>query len=144
MPKLTGAQGAAKWATNSQAAGPAYVSGAQNTTKDPTQLAAAAVQKWYNGVTAAFQGGLFQAGLARSGKQGWLNGVTGKGAQNYLNSVGNATVQQKVSTVFTALYNAEASLQAQIDAMPNNTAADAEARMLAWTRGMKALRGQFR
>lgn len=144
MPKISGQAGAAKWATNSAAAGPAYVQGAQNTQKDPTALAAAAVQKWYNGVTASFQAGTFQSGLARSGKQGWLAGVTGKGAQNYQNSVSNPTVQSKVAQVFTNLYAAEAALEAQIASMPNNTPADAEARMLAWTRGMRALRGQFR
>jgi hypothetical protein len=142
MPKLTGSAGAQKWATNSANAAQAYVTGSQNTTKDPTALAAAAAQKWYNNVSAAFQAGTFQSGLARAGKAGWLAGVTGKGAANFTTGV-NAALS-KATTVFTALYAAEANLQSQIDSMPNITAADAEARMLAWTRGMKALRGQFR
>lgn len=144
MPKLTPQAAADKWATNSGAAGPAYVAGAQNTQKDPTALAAAAAPKWFAGVQNAYQNGLFQSGLARSGKAGWLAGVTGKGQNAYTNAVGNATVKQKVASVFTGLFAAEANLQATIDAMPNVTAADAEARMLAWTRGMKALRGTFR
>lgn len=144
MPKISAQAAAQKWSTNTAAAGPAYVAGAQNTQKDPTALAAAAVQKWYNGVTQAFQAGSFQSGLARAGKTGWLAGVAGKGAQNFQNSVSNAAVVQKVQTVFTGLFAAEANLEAQIASMPNNTPADAEARMLAWTRGMRALRGQFR
>ena len=54
MPKISAQAAAQKWATNSAGAAQAYVAGAQNTTKDPTALASAAVQKWYNGVTSAF------------------------------------------------------------------------------------------
>lgn len=144
MPKITAQAAAEKWATNAGAAGAAYVSGAQNTSKDPTALAAAAAPKWFQGVQASYQNGTFQSGLARSGKNGWLAGITGKGQTAFTNAVTNATVKAKVATVFTGLFAAEANLQATIDGMPNVTAADAEARMLAWTRGMKALRGTFR
>ena len=142
MPKLTPTAAAQKWQTNTAGAAAAYVAGAQSTTKDPTALAAAAAQTWVQNLQTAYQNGLFQAGLQRKGKAGWLAGITGKGQANFSNGVNNAVGE--VTSVFNQLFPFEANLQAQIDAMPNVTPTDAENRMLAWTRGMRAARGQFR
>jgi len=142
MPKLTPAAAAQKWQQRTSGASADYVAGAQSTQKDPTQLAAAAAQKWFTNVQAAYTGGLFQQGLARASKAGWLAGVTGKGAQNFVTGVNAA--EGKMNQVFTQLFPYEQQLQSQIDAMPNVTAADAENRMLAWTRGMRQFRGQAR
>lgn len=142
MPKLSAAAAATKWQQRTSGASQDYVTGAQSTQKDPTQLAAAAAQKWFTNTQAAYTKGLFQAGLARSGKAGWLAGVTGKGAQNFVTGVNAA--EPKVAQVFQQLFAYEATLESQIASMPNVTPADAEARMLAWTRGMREFRGQAR
>ena len=126
-----------KWSTRSSAAAPDYAAGAQATDKDPTQLAIQAAPRWFAKVQDAYNQGRFQAGLARAGKAGWLAGVTGKGQQNYANSVGSAAVKSKVATVFGQLLPFEANLQAQIATMPNVTDADKEARAIAWMRGMR-------
>lgn len=126
-----------KWSTRSSAAAPDYVAGAVATDKDPTQLAINAAPRWFAKLQEAYNQGKFQAGLARAGKTGWLNGVQGKGAQNYANSVGSAQVKSKVAAVFGQLLPFEANLQSQIAQMPNVTDADKEARAIAWMRGMR-------
>lgn len=126
---------ASKWSQRTQAAAPEYVSGAQATDKDPTQLAIQAAPRWFAKVQEAYNGGKFQQGLARSGKQGWLAGITGKGAQNFANGVANA--ESKVSQAFSSLLPFEANLQAQVQQMPNVTDTDKENRALAWMRGMR-------
>jgi hypothetical protein len=142
MPKISAAAAAQKWQQNTSASLQTWTANSNSTSKDPTQLAANAAQKWFTNVQSAYNLGLFQAGLARSGKSGWLAGINGKGQTNFVGGVNGS--EQKVAGVFNALFQYEAGLQNQIDTMPDNTPADAEARMLAWTRGMRAFRGQAR
>lgn len=142
MPKISAAAAAQKWQQNTSGALQLWTDRSNQTTKDPTQLAAAAAQKWFTNVQAAYNNNLFQQGLARAGKAGWLAGINGKGQANFTGGVNGS--EQKVATVFGALFAYEATLESQIASMPNNTPADAENRMLAWTRGMRNFRGQAR
>lgn len=130
---------AQKWSTRTQAAAQDYVSGAQSTDKDPTQLAIAAAPRWFQKVQEAYTGGKFQRGLAASGKAGWLAGITGKGATNF--ATGVAAAESKVAQAFGPLLQFEANLQAQINQMPNVTDTDKENRALAWIRGMRNYNG---
>lgn len=142
MPKISASAAAQKWQQRTSGALQAWTDGANSTQVDPTQVAASRAQKWFNNTQAAYTAGRYQAGLARSGKTGWLAGINGKGQTNFVGGVNGS--EQKVATVFTQLFQYEAQLESQIHSMPNNTDADAEARMLAWTRGMRQFRGQAR
>lgn len=126
---------AQKWVNRTSGASQDYVNGVMSTDKDPTQLAINAAPRWFNKVQEAYTQGRFQAGLARSGKAGWQNGVKNKGATNF--STGVTAAEAKVASVFGPLLQYEANLQSQIAAMPNVTDADKENRALAWIRGMR-------
>lgn len=122
----TAQETADRWATQAGSAGQRYVEGAQRTDKDPTALAAAQAQKALNNYTQAITSGRFQRGLAAAGRQGWLAGVTTKGAQNY--AVGVAAAKTKYQTAMSTWLPITASIVSQIEQMPNNTIQDAQAR----------------
>ena len=126
----------AEYQAKAGAAGPKYLAGVQNTTKDPTALAAAAAPKWFQNVTAAYNAGKFQKGLAAVGKAGWQAAVAAKGAANYV--VGVNASETKFIASFTKLLAYEGQAQTQIQSMPNLTSADSDQRMLAWKHLMEA------
>lgn len=124
----------AKWKTRTVAASGDYVTGAEQTTKDPTALAIAAIPRMRANIISAIDNGVVANGLRRAGKQGWLTGIQTKGAQAFTNGVNNADV--KFSGAFDKLLAAERTLQSQIDAMPNVTDQDRKNRMTAWFDGL--------
>lgn len=126
---------AQKWVDRTSGAAQDYVNGVMTTDKDPTQLAIAAAPRWFARLQAAYTQGKYQAGLARSGKSGWQDGVKATGAANF--GVGVTAAQGKVAAVFGPLLSFEANLQQRVQAMPNVTDADKENRALAWIRGMR-------
>ena len=79
----TASQAVTKWANRAGAASQDYLEGAQQTTKDQATAAIAAKANYVAGLQASFAAGSFEKGLQRSGKSGWLAGVTEKGANNY-------------------------------------------------------------
>lgn len=128
-------QVAAKWAQRAGAAAQDYVNGAQQTDKDPTALAIAAIPRMRAQVLAAIDTGKVAAGLRRSGKQGWLDGITSKGASNY--SSGVSAAQGKVEQAFSSLLSYEQALLGRLATMPQNTDAERDARALFWIQGMR-------
>lgn len=124
---------AQKWSQRSQAAAGDYTSGVQNTSSDPTALAIAAGQRYIQRVTDAFNSGKWANGLRRVGKAGWQSATVAKAA-NF--STGVAAAESKVAAAFGPLLAYEATLQSRIESMPNVTAADRKARMVAWFDGM--------
>lgn len=124
----------AKYKQRATAAASDYVTGAQTTTKDPTQLAIAAIPRMRAQIINAIDTGVVANGLRRAGKQGWLDGVINKGSQNYTTGVQNSDA--KFLAAFGPLLQYEAQLQQQIDNMPNVTDADRKARMNAWFDGL--------
>jgi hypothetical protein len=129
----------AKWQQRASAAQSDYAAGVQNTDKDPTQLAIAAGPRYLQRVTESFNNGKWANGLRRVGKSGWQAAVAAKGVNNFVTGINAAT--DKATASFTRLLSYETTLQGQINAMPNNTDADREARMLAWVRGMRNYTG---
>jgi hypothetical protein len=129
----------AKWQQRASAASGDYAAGVQNTDKDPTQLAIAAGPRYLQRVTESFNNGKWANGLRRTGKTGWQAAVASKGVNNFVTGINAAT--DKATQAFTRLLSYETTLQGQINAMPNNTDADREARMLAWVRGMRNYTG---
>lgn len=78
---LAGQRAKSKWRSGMAGAGQAYTAGVQATTKDPTQLAAQAVDdgRYLAGVTAGQA--RMAARLRAAGKSAWLEGCTKTGAQ---------------------------------------------------------------
>jgi hypothetical protein len=129
----------AKWQQRASAAASDYAAGVQNTDKDPTSLAIAAIPRMQQRFNDAVNSGKVANGLRRVGVQGWKAAVANKGVQNFQSGIAAAT--DKATAAFTRLLAYESTLQGQINAMPNNTDADREQRMLAWVRGMRNYTG---
>ncbi len=125
-----------KWKTNTSAAAAAYVAGAEATDKDPTQLAINAIPYMRARVLDAIDSGRVANGLRRSGKQGWLAGVAGKGRQNFEAGVANADT--RFLNGFTPLLNYIGANVGTVRSMPANSPADRKARMNAWFDKMSA------
>ena len=102
-----------------------WLTGIQNTTVDPTQLAAAAGQQAVANYTQAWTSGRVAAGLLRSGKQGWIAGATAK-QQNYATGIQNAgpAYQTAMQTWLPIIDQAAATVKA----MPSGTLAASQAR----------------
>lgn len=73
----------AKWAQRAGSAGSSYSQGARETTKDQAAAAIAAKSIYQQALTESFSRDAFSKGLQKSGKAGWLAGVTQKGENNY-------------------------------------------------------------
>lgn len=75
-------QHAAAWQQGMQGAGQAYIQGCQNPKQDPIAAASTpqASANYIAGINRSEAAGLRVAGLQKAGTQGWLAGVTGKGA----------------------------------------------------------------
>jgi hypothetical protein len=86
----------AKFVERASAASGDYVSGAQSSSKDQAAAAIAGTANWKAGITAAMTAGRFEKGLQKSGKAGWLKGVTEKGANRF--SEGVASGASKYAT----------------------------------------------
>lgn len=76
-----------KFVERAGAASGDYVQGAQSTTKDQAAAAIAGKANWAAGIQAAITAGRYEKGLTASGKQGWLRGVTEKGANRFAEGV---------------------------------------------------------
>lgn len=135
MALISATEFAEKWAQRAGAASQDFVAGAQRTDKDPTALAVAAIPRMRSQILAAIDSGKVAAGLRRSGKQGWLDGVTGKGAQNYATGVANA--KDKVAQAAAPLLAYIAAGQSRLASMPANTNAERDARLLFFVNYMR-------
>lgn len=130
----TAQQASAKYAAGASAGQAAYAAGVAATTKDPTALAVAAQAKLQANFLAALQSGRWARNLGAVGVNGWKAAVAAK-ASNY--STGIAAGEAKYATAYSNMLPQMQSLQAQIDAMPNVTIGDANARSAAWATGMR-------
>lgn len=102
-----------------------WLAGVQATTVDPTALAAQAGQTAVTNYTQAWTSGRVAAGLARAGKQGWINGAVAK-QQNYATGIANAgpKYQAAMQTWLPIIDNAAATVRA----MPSGSLAASQAR----------------
>ena len=121
-------------------AGQAYKEGIDSVTENPAAKAAAALPKALRRYTEAINSGRTAAALGRVTLETWKTQAKNKGA-NRLGS-GATEAKSKLLAYWQAVGPAVAQLQASIQAMPNDTEADAEARQLAWSRGMRAIKAQ--
>jgi hypothetical protein len=128
-----------KWVTRTGAASTDYAEGVAQSAKDPSALAIAAQSRLLANFTQSVQSGKWANALRASGKAGWQAAVAAKGVANFQNGVNAA--RDKVATAAVPLLAFETNLQRQVQGMPNVSDADREARMLAWTRGMRQYGG---
>lgn len=84
-----------KWGNRASGASTDYVKGAEETSKDQSVLAEAAIPFMKSALIKAIDGGAVSRGLKRSGKQGWLNGVKEKGGTRYGEGVNTVTAKAK-------------------------------------------------
>jgi len=80
-------QSASKFVERAGAATQDYTEGARSTNKDQAAAAIAGKGNWAAGIQAAITGDRYAKGLSVSGKQGWLKGVTEKGANRFAEGV---------------------------------------------------------
>lgn len=139
MPKITAQQAADKWANNSASASSRFQQGVQNTTKDVVGRAIAAQTKLRNAFNEAVDSGRWARNLNAVGNAGWKAKTAAK-VSNY--SSGISAGKESTVQAFTKLFQFEESLEQSIAQMPNETDADAEARALAWMRGMRSYKQQ--
>lgn len=117
-----------------------WLSGIQNTTVDPTQLAAQAGQAAVSNYTQAWTSGRVQQGLQRAGKAGWIKGATDK-AQNYATGIANAG--PKYQTAMQTWLPIIESAASEVRSMPSGNLAASQARAAAFmARLYNAKRGQ--
>lgn len=126
---------AAKWAQRAGAASQDYAAGVQNTTKDPTALAAAAGARYIQGVQESYNSGKWARRLQQVGKAGWQQAVMDKGVANY--STGINAGQQKYAAAIGPVLAAVEAGQRLVAGMPAVTDAQRDQRMLAFTNHMR-------
>ncbi len=119
----TAAQSSQKFAERAAASSNDYVKEAQATTKDQSANAIAAKTIYQQALTASFGKDSYAKGLGRSGKAGWLKGVTEKGADRFATGVQNsANKYAERSAPFDSARNAAASLPRSVKGSPQNLA----------------------
>lgn len=130
----------AKWKANSGRAVEDYKNGVKAVSVSPTQKAAQAQDKWLSGIMDAHSSGRFAAALNAISTQEWIQQTVDKGSKNYQTGISNlspraakamADQQQYAETVKQAIAN-----------MPNNSEADADARMLEAVKLMRQYKKQ--
>lgn len=87
-----------KWQIKAAASSQDYLTGAQNTSKDQAAAGAAAEAIYQSQLQASFAKKKFSAGLNKSGKAGWLKGVTQKGVSNFATGVSAEESASKYAT----------------------------------------------
>jgi hypothetical protein len=129
-----------RWVQGAGQASQRYADGVANTQVDVVGRAVAAQSALLNGFTQAVQSGHWARRLQSVGTQGWKQAVAAKGAANYTTGVqaGQSKFQARMQGVLQYM----GQLQSQVDAMPKDSPAARDARMLAWAAGMRQGKSQ--
>lgn len=126
-----------KMVTRAQNAGQDWVKGALAPRKDPIAAALAANQKRITRFNQSVTAKTWEGALAKVDPAQTAATIAAVGAQGYAQGV--AARKGKIGAAIARLQPLVADHVAKMDAMPVNTDADAEAKMIANVRGMKAL-----
>jgi hypothetical protein len=124
-----------RWAGSAGQASQRYADGVAATDVDVVGRAIAAKGALVTNFAQAVNSGAWERKLSAVGTQGWKAAVAAKGAANY--GTGIAAAKNKYATKIAAVLQVEGSLQQQIQSMPSGSAAASDARMLAWSNGMR-------
>jgi hypothetical protein len=133
--RKTAAQVAQKWSQNLTASTQSITNGVNAVTVAPTQLAAANVQGYIQGVQAAVASGKWQRNLNKVSLQDWKTAMTQKGISHI--QTGATQAQPKVQQVFGPLLDFIYNTRDQINSShPRGTLAANLARANAFATAM--------
>lgn len=135
---ITAAQFWTKWSNGMNQAGDRIRAGVNAVLTTPGYDAIAQQAKMRANWLNAIDGGKWATNLGAMTVEGWRAAMIQKGIPRIADGVRGA--QARVTNFATALLQFENQLQQQVRAMPNATAGDKEARVIAWMRGMKQFR----
>jgi hypothetical protein len=131
-------QAAQKWAQNMAQAGQTITNGVNNTTKDPIALAIAAIPTAAANYAAAASSGRIQAGLQKSSKAAWQQGMIKKGVPRI--AEGAAQAQSKVAAKLQTII---ANVNTAVSALPPRGSLEQNLQRAAqFARAMAATKGQ--
>lgn len=125
----------AKWKRNSGNAGEDYKTGVRQVTSSPTAKAAQNVEKYARGVQDAVSSGKFVNACNAVTLQDWQTATIEKGSRNYANGI--TSISPKAAKAMADQQQYADQVKQEAAAMPNNTEADAEAKMLFVVRKMR-------
>lgn len=94
----TASQSANKYVERASAASGDYVEGAKTTGKDQAAAAIAGAKNYEAGIQASITAKRYEKGLSKSGKSGWLKGITEKGAERYAGGVNSGSNKYAVNS----------------------------------------------
>lgn len=127
----------AKYTARTQASAPDYVYGVQNPRRSFKAAALAANGKWKNRTQEAIQQDRFAQGMQSVNEQEAIATATADGGSAYTSGIQKRLA--KVGRAFAIIAPQIARVSAQVQAMPQDTPAAREARMLANLRGMRTV-----
>lgn len=134
MAKLTPQEFAEKWARRLSAAAPDIQKGVQRVDQSPTEKAASKKDKMLANLTAAVQGGRWEAGLRRVSLNDWKSALINKGIPRITQGVTGA--QSDVADFAAQLLSYQDQVKGEIERMPDLTLEDSIQRMTTWVRKM--------
>lgn len=137
---LTPQQIADKQVRNAQNAVQDYRNGVQGTTKNPMQLAVAAIPKMRNNFNAAIDSGKVAAGLNSVPLSTWKQQTAKTGGDRY--AAGVAAAAPKIVAFQTQIAPFRQQLQASLANMPTDTLDQRIAKMVANAQGMSQFKFQ--
>lgn len=124
-----------KWAKNAGQAAEAMKQGVAQVTESPTAKAADSVEKMQRNFTESITSGRYANNCRAVTVDEWKRAMTEKGATNMAQGVRTLSARSK-RNITDQLAKAN-DVSQRIQAMPNSTEADAEARMLEAVRQMR-------
>ncbi len=118
-----------------------YQTGIEQPKADPIESAKASKGKWANQVQMAINNDLYAKGLANVNMQDWNAAAKTLGVQRY--QPGVTAKLPKYNAFVTAFSPLLSNLMSTVNAMPNTTSADRDAKSKAMADGLRALRGTW-
>jgi len=131
-----------KLVSNATNAGQLWVTNTLRPKKDPLARAKASVTKYKNAMQASLTEDRYAKGLATVDEGAMQATIQAIGASGFVNGITARTA--KITNKFAKLQPLQVALANQLDAMPTDTDAQREAKMLAAKRGMQAIGKQLK
>lgn len=116
-----------KWKRNAAANAQSMKDGVADVQVSPGERAIAAKDKYIRRVNESFNDGSYEAGLRSFSLQDWKQAMQTKGVQNMQNGVNNISARSLAN--MTAALNQANAIKAATADMPNNSEADALAKV---------------
>lgn len=137
MPNFDAVSAARNWTAGLTGAGQKVTDGVNRVTQAPGQKAAAQSQKYLNNVTASVP--KWQRKVAAVTLEQWRSAMIQKGVPRIAS--GAQASETKFQNALVPLFQFMSGLWQQVDAMDTSTPAARDAKMLAWSQGMRQYQG---